>query len=84
MRIPLVVNGLDDKPQRGADGVHILAHDLLDDGRLARIVKSSASLVPDASVPETACRRGDGSHSIKILSSLSLSRAFRRIDNISA
>lgn len=44
--IPSVVDGLDDEPQRGADGVHILAHDLLDDGGLARIVESSAQLVP--------------------------------------
>lgn len=35
---PLIIYRLDDEAEGRADGVDILAHDLLDDGCLARIV----------------------------------------------
>lgn len=35
---PFIVDSLDDETESRADGVDILAHDLLDNGRLARIV----------------------------------------------
>ena len=82
MRIPLVVDSLDDEPQRGADGVHILAHNLLDDGRLARIIEPSTQLVSLSCTDSDLCARSVHPHSIRILNSLSLSRALRRIDNI--
>ena len=42
MGIPVVVDGLDDEAEGGADRVDILAHDLLDNRRLARIVEAAA------------------------------------------
>jgi hypothetical protein len=38
-KLPLVFNSLDDKAERRADAIHILVHDLLDDGRLSRIIQ---------------------------------------------
>ena len=80
---PLIVDRLDDEAQCGADRIHILAHNLLDDGCLARIIETSVSIVSRL-FHATAAERDLSSHSIKILNSLSLSLAFRRIDNIVA
>jgi hypothetical protein len=39
--IALVVDSFDDESQRRTDGIHILAHDLLDDGCFARVIEPS-------------------------------------------
>lgn len=39
--LPLVVDSLDDEAQCWTDGVHVLAHDLLDNCSLACIVETS-------------------------------------------
>ena len=38
--LPFVIDGLDDEAERGTDCIHILAHDLLDNGRLASIIET--------------------------------------------
>lgn len=42
---PIVVDRLDVEAESGADRVDVFAHDLLDDGRLSRIVEATASLL---------------------------------------
>lgn len=42
---PAVVDRLDAEAQRRTDGAHVLVHDTLDDGRLARIVQAAARRV---------------------------------------
>lgn len=42
--IPIVVNRLDDEPKRWADAVDVLIHNLLYDGRLARIVETPGTV----------------------------------------
>lgn len=44
LHIPFVVDGLDDEPQRGADSVHIFAHNLLNNRRLARVVETAVEM----------------------------------------
>lgn len=78
--IPFVVDGLNDKPQCWADRIDVLVHDLLDYSCFARIVKASA--FRQLSFPSSLFPAKLVSYSIKILSSLSLRRAFRRIDSI--
>lgn len=39
--IPVVVDGLDDEPECWADCVDVLAHNLLDNSGLARVIKTS-------------------------------------------
>jgi hypothetical protein len=76
--LPVVFNRLDDEAQSWTDTVHVLVHDLLDDGCLSSIVQAPTS---------SQQRHLDTSkswelHSINIRISLSFRRAFRKIDNI--
>ena len=41
--LPVIVDGLDDEAEGGAHGVDVLAHNLLDNGGFASIVKAAAS-----------------------------------------
>jgi hypothetical protein len=51
---PLEINCFDDKPQRRADGGHILVHDALHNCRFAGIIKSTIdrSISTFAPVPD--------------------------------
>lgn len=79
---PLIVNCLDDEAEGRADGIDILAHDLLDDGSFACIVQTPSWNVSNSGLSTARHARGVRSHSIKILSSLSFSLAFLRIESI--
>lgn len=74
--LPIIFNGFDDKPQGRTDTVHVFIHDFLDDRGLPGIVQ------PAARRQNQACRLSLVTHSIRIRISLSLRRAFRRIDSI--
>ena len=74
---PFIVNGLDDESQGGADSRDILVHNLLDNSCFTCIIQPAefAQQLPSAfsSVP---------TYSIRILISLSFSRAFRKTESI--
>jgi len=76
VHLPIVIDGLDDESERGADSIDIFIHDLLDYCGFASIVQTPSQRQLE---PFTHLRL---TYSIKILISLSLRRAFRRIDNI--
>lgn len=80
MRLPFVVNSLDNKAERGRHGVDILPHNPLHDRGLPGIIKSPFQNQPWLFQAVKSCR---GAHSIKIRISLSFRRAFLSIDNIS-
>jgi hypothetical protein len=76
---PFVVDGLDDEAKGRADGVDILAHDLFHNGCFSRIVQPTETMW---SVQSWVGNEKRFTNSIRIRSSLSLSRAFRKIDSI--
>lgn len=76
--IPIIIYRLDNEAKRRADAVDVLIHDLLHDSRLARIVQPPAQLL---SYGMTISNRRNA-YNINILISLSLRRAFRKIDSI--
>lgn len=77
---PFIVDRLYYEAKSWADGVDILAHDPLDDGCFARIVQA-AGQISSVSLSRSS-NEWMRSYSISILSSLSFSLAFLRIDSI--
>jgi hypothetical protein len=75
--LPIIVDGLDDEPQGRADRVDILAHDLLDDCGLSRVVQA-----PKKGVSQGCSAKPWKTHSIRIRISLSFSRAFLRMESM--
>ena len=80
MSAPVVVYCLDDEAESGADAVDVLAHYLFDNRGFARIVEAPVLV----SAMRLELERIGRPYSIKMRSSLSLSRALRRIDNMFA
>ena len=76
-----MLNGLDDEAKSRTRIVDVLLHDLLHDCRLPSIIKSAIS----ESTKNVAWQRSSlGTDSIRIRISLSLRRAFRRIESMVA
>ena len=57
---PVVINGLDNKPQRRTDTIHILIHDLFDNSGLSSIVQTPT---PHQHCPQKALERLTASES---------------------
>jgi len=80
---PFIINGLDVEPKGGADLANVLAQNLLHNGSFARVVEATVTRI-DTSLTEQIhldmCSHFP--YSIRMRSSLSLSLAFRRIDNM--
>lgn len=71
----MVFNRLNDETERWTNSIDILLHDPLNNRRLSRIVQASVSVSSNMSCPISTCN-------MSILISLSLSRAFLKIDSI--
>lgn len=78
---PLIVYRLDDEAESRANGVDVLAHDLLYDSCLARIVQTT---ILSRQHPHRVKMlvRGQEMYSINILSSLSFNLAFLSMESI--
>lgn len=76
--LPFIIDSFDDETQGRTDAVDIFTHDFLNDSRFASIVKATAVWCCVSGVQHEDW----ATYSIKIRISLSLSLAFRKIDNI--
>jgi len=74
--LPIIIDGLDDETERRTDSVDIFIHNLLDYRGFASIIQTPLHHQLELYTHLQL------THSIRILISLSLRRAFRRIDNI--
>ena len=75
--MPSIIDSLDNEAKGWADTVHVLVHNLLDNGCLSRIVQATVQSISKQAIVVTRIV-----YSMRILISLSFNLAFLKIDSI--